>query len=59
VFEGFRTEIVDVEGVGILVRTADEVPPLLLLHGSPQTHVMWHLVAGRKCGRQRRRRCQE
>ena len=44
-FEGFRTEMVDVEGVGILARTAGEGPPLLLLHGSPQTNAMWHLVA--------------
>jgi len=26
-------------------RTGGSGPPLLLLHGHPQTHVMWHLVA--------------
>jgi haloacetate dehalogenase len=46
-FEGFRTETVDVDGVEILARVAGSGPPLLLLHGSPQTHVMWHLVAPR------------
>jgi haloacetate dehalogenase len=44
-FEGFETETVDVEGIGILARTAGSGLPLLLLHGSPQTHVMWHLLA--------------
>ena len=44
-FEGFRTETVDVGGVGILARVAGSGPPLLLLHGNPQTHTMWHLVA--------------
>ncbi|HZF59491.1 MAG TPA: alpha/beta hydrolase [Rubrobacter sp.] len=44
-FEGFRTETVDVDGVEILARVAGSGPPLLLLHGSPQTLLMWHLVA--------------
>ena len=44
-FEGFETETVDVDGVGILARRAGSGPPLLLLHGNPQTHAMWHLVA--------------
>ena len=31
---------------GILnLRTAGSGPPLLLLHGNPQTHAMWHAVA--------------
>lgn len=29
----------------IHTRRAGEGPPLLLLHGHPQTHAMWHLVA--------------
>jgi haloacetate dehalogenase len=45
VFEGFRTEMVDVEGARIKARVAGNGPPLLLLHGNPQTHAMWHLVA--------------
>ena len=44
-FEGFETETVDVDGVGTLARRAGSGPPLLLLHGNPQTHAMWHLVA--------------
>ena len=46
-FEGFRTETVDVDGVEILARVAGSGPPLLLLHGSPQTLLMWHLIAPR------------
>lgn len=46
-FEGFKTEMVGVDGAEILARTAGDGPPLLLLHGNPQTHSMWHLVAPR------------
>ena len=46
-FEGFQREVVAVEGAEILARKAGNGPPLLLLHGNPQTHVMWHLVAPR------------
>ena len=44
-FEGFRTEMVRVEGARIKARVAGTGPPLLLLHGNPQTLLMWHLVA--------------
>ena len=44
-FEGFEMERVDVGGVEIPARKAGSGPPLLLLHGNPQTHAMWHLVA--------------
>jgi haloacetate dehalogenase len=33
--------------VTIRVRSAGSGPPLLLLHGNPQTHVMWHPIAPR------------
>ena len=32
-------------GGTIRLRHGGSGPPLLLLHGNPQTHVMWHLVA--------------
>lgn len=32
-------------GVGLHGRSGGQGPPLLLLHGHPQTHVMWHRVA--------------
>jgi haloacetate dehalogenase len=44
-FEGFQTVDVPVEGIGIHARIGGAGPPLLLLHGYPQTHAMWHAVA--------------
>src|ERR687894_29089 len=46
-FEGFERVRVETEGASINAVRGGEGPPLLLLHGSPQTHVMWHLVAPR------------
>src|SRR4051794_40593050 len=45
VFAGFRNERVAVNGISINVWRGGEGPPMLLLHGYPQTHVMWHRVA--------------
>jgi len=44
-FEGFSLETIDVGGIRVRARVGGEGPPLLLLHGNPQTHVMWHRVA--------------
>lgn len=44
--EGFRTYRLDNQGVAIHAVVGGEGPPLLLLHGHPQTHVIWHKVAG-------------
>jgi haloacetate dehalogenase len=41
----FETRDVDVDGVRIHLEIGGSGPPLLLLHGYPQTHVMWHRVA--------------
>ena len=46
-FEGFESSVVDAGEARIPVRHAGSGPPLLLLHGNPQTHAMWHLVAPR------------
>lgn len=45
-FEGFKTHRIDHDGVPIHAVVGGEGPPLLLLHGHPQTHVIWHKVAG-------------
>jgi haloacetate dehalogenase len=44
-FDGFALEFIDTEDVRLRVRYGGSGPPLLLLHGHPQTHVMWHRVA--------------
>jgi haloacetate dehalogenase len=47
VFDEFKaTEVRTAEG-SIFARVAGSGPPLLLLHGFPQTHVMWRGVAPR------------
>lgn len=44
-FEGYRAFDIPVDGITIHGRTAGSGPPLLLLHGHPQTHVIWHRLA--------------
>ncbi len=44
-FEGFTLETRRVDGHAVRFRKGGEGPPLLLLHGNPQTHAMWHRVA--------------
>ena len=46
-FDGFATQRITTSGAEIFVRTGGTVgaPPLLLLHGFPQTHALWHRVA--------------
>nr|WP_315596469.1 alpha/beta hydrolase [uncultured Cupriavidus sp.] len=45
-FDGFTTHRIDHEGVPIHAVVGGDGPPLLLLHGHPQTHVIWHKVVG-------------
>lgn len=49
-FEGFRREFIRTEEVEIHAVIGGEGPPLLLLHGYPQTHVIWHKIAPRLAG---------
>jgi haloacetate dehalogenase len=44
-FPGFASVHVETKSGRIFARVAGEGPPLLLLHGFPQTHVMWHHLA--------------
>jgi haloacetate dehalogenase len=44
-FEGFTLTHLDGPVGPIRLRHGGSGPPLLLLHGNPQTHAMWHLVA--------------
>ena len=44
-FSGFSNALVDVGETTIFIRRKGSGAPLLLLHGFPQSHVMWHRVA--------------
>lgn len=44
-FEGFVEERHEVAGQVLRLRRGGNGPPLLLLHGNPQTHAMWHKMA--------------
>ena len=44
-FDGFTLATTRVKGGAVRYRIGGAGPALLLLHGSPQTHAMWHLVA--------------
>jgi haloacetate dehalogenase len=44
-FDGFSLTSVDVGEARLRVRVGGSGAPVLLLHGHPQTHVMWHRVA--------------
>ncbi|MCX8557065.1 hypothetical protein A5642_26375 [Mycolicibacterium mucogenicum] len=46
-FPGFTDERLAVNGVEIQAVIGGAGPPLLLLHGAPQSHVMWHRLAPR------------
>jgi haloacetate dehalogenase len=45
VFEGFSERRVATSGAEIYLRQGGAGPPLLLLHGYPQCHVMWQKIA--------------
>jgi len=44
-FENFHTQSVILDDIAIHCRIGGEGPPLLLLHGCPQTHLMWRRLA--------------
>jgi len=46
-FDGFTHTQIDTSGARINLRYGGSGPPLLLLHGNPLTHVMWHKIAPR------------
>ncbi len=43
-FDGFETRRIDTGQATIHCRVGGSGPPLLLLHGCPETHLMWHRV---------------
>jgi haloacetate dehalogenase len=46
-FDGFVQKSIATDETEIDVRYGGQRPPLLLLHGIPETHVMWHKIAPR------------
>src|ERR1700710_1354268 len=44
-YPGYQSHWIDTSAGRIFARTGGSGPPLLLLHGFPQTHVMWHRIA--------------
>src|ERR1700727_1827534 len=44
-FPGFGSEWINTTSGRIFARVGGKAPPLLLLHGFSETHVMWHRVA--------------
>ncbi len=44
-FDGFDLKIAEVRDGPIRYRIGGSGPPLLLVHGNPQTHAMWHAIA--------------
>ncbi|MDW3645825.1 MAG: alpha/beta hydrolase [Bacteroidia bacterium] len=44
-FEGFQAETIQLQETAIHFVKKGSGPPLLLLHGYPQSHVMWHKIA--------------
>ncbi|MFT5532088.1 MAG: haloacetate dehalogenase [Burkholderiaceae bacterium] len=43
----FKTAQCEINGITIHCRYGGSGPPLLLLHGFPQTHLIWHKIADR------------
>jgi haloacetate dehalogenase len=46
-FKGFTTQKIKTSGATIHTLRGGSGPPLLLIHGYPQTHVEWHKIAPR------------
>ncbi len=44
-FEGFRNERISANGVDLNVRVGGQGPAVVLLHGYPQTHIIWRHIA--------------
>jgi haloacetate dehalogenase len=44
-FPGFAVHDLDTRGARVHARVGGRGPPLLLLHGYPQTHAIWHRMA--------------
>lgn len=50
-YPGFAAHWIDTRGGRIFARVGGNGPPLLMLHGYPQSHVMYHAIAPALAGR--------
>src|SRR6476659_9893311 len=50
-FKAFDSGRLRVNGIEIAFVKGGSGPPLLLLHGHPQTHVIWHKIASQLASR--------
>ena len=46
-FENFKSSKKNINNIKINYRIGGNGPPILLLHGYPQTHIMWRKVANK------------
>ena len=46
-YEGFTAHRIDVGDISLFARTRGRGEAVLLLHGFPETHAMWHGIAPR------------
>ena len=44
-FDGFSAQLLQTDRGPVFARVGGDGPPLLLLHGYPQSHLMWHSTA--------------
>src|SRR5947209_14839316 len=44
-FPGFRRQTIQTSGANVNVIVGGDGPPVLLLHGYPQTHIEWRKIA--------------
>ncbi|MEO0568502.1 MAG: alpha/beta hydrolase [Pseudomonadota bacterium] len=44
-FEGFELQIFESSAGDVRLRRGGDGPPVVMLHGNPQTHAMWHQIA--------------
>ncbi len=49
-FDGFDMKVAEVRDGRLRYRIGGSGPPLLLVHGNPQTHAMWHAIAPKLAG---------
>jgi len=50
-YDAFESRRIDAQGLAVAARVAGSGTPMLLLHGFPETHLMWRDIAPQLCER--------